>query len=408
MQSSESHLPAYIHIVLDGHIGIGGIPRDVPGGEEFSNETKTFFAKNGFSTFDNAYSRYIATINSMRNLFDFTNSNKNWVVERRNARVVASTLDKPLYFRLLSDQGYSLRIFQPDYIDYCSANYEWISYCRHYPNINLKSIENSDFTIEEKATLMLHTLLLQSELAKGYYRSLKNRFDLPVLQARRVPAVNQGLIDAVVNDVQSHPRGYAYIMHLIAPHAPLAYDADCIIQTQRTYVDTQVQDPFVTWTLVDEKLSVLRAADFEQTRSLRYSRYFEQVKCVTNWLEQLFSALKAINAYDDATIILHSDHGSQIGTLSPREVWQHEMTETDYVDAYSSLFAIKNGRPGFQNNSFLSLQEILANVMEELFSTPIDVYRGLEFVYMQSDEHPAILDKVPVKNFIQSGRRSIE
>ncbi|MDA9983454.1 sulfatase-like hydrolase/transferase [Gammaproteobacteria bacterium] len=401
--SNNPDLPAYIHIVLDGHIGIGGIPPEVPGSAEFRQEYTNFLEQNGFSMFTGAYSQYIATINSLRNLFNFTSNNTNVFFDQGDAKTVSSTLDRPLYFKILHDQGYALRIFHPQYLDYCSANRDWVSYCHRYPNINLQSIENSDFTTIEKATLMMQTLLKQSVLIEGYYHSLKWRFGLPALKARQVPGVNQNLIDVLANDIEHHARGYAYIAHLLAPHAPFVYDSECILQTQRTYDEIQAKDPAVTWKLVDDKIRVIRPPGFQKTRALRYGHYFEQIRCITKWLAQLFSALETANAYDDATIILHSDHGSKIGSLSARTLWQHEMTTADYIDTYSSLFAVKHARTKPQiNDSFLSLQEILADVVENEFSIPLDTFQGPPFVYMLSDDHPTVLDKKPVKNFINS------
>src|SRR3546814_16793098 len=54
-----------LHLMLDEHAGITGIPKDVPGGEALRRDLRDFFAANGFRLFGNAISESAATRNSM-------------------------------------------------------------------------------------------------------------------------------------------------------------------------------------------------------------------------------------------------------------------------------------------------------------------------------------------------------
>ena len=60
-------LPRIIHLILDEHIGLEGIPIDIPGGAELKARLLTFYRQYGFLTFGGAYSHYFYTENSVSN-----------------------------------------------------------------------------------------------------------------------------------------------------------------------------------------------------------------------------------------------------------------------------------------------------------------------------------------------------
>ena len=64
-------LPTIVHIILDEHIGIEGIP-DVPDGRETKALIKSFFRSHGFRLFGHAYSRYADTRNSIPSMLNYT------------------------------------------------------------------------------------------------------------------------------------------------------------------------------------------------------------------------------------------------------------------------------------------------------------------------------------------------
>ena len=58
---ARPQLPILVHLVLDEHIGIEGIPDDVPHGREMRQFLRDFFDKYGFRVFARAYSHYTDT-----------------------------------------------------------------------------------------------------------------------------------------------------------------------------------------------------------------------------------------------------------------------------------------------------------------------------------------------------------
>lgn len=399
VQPRDPSLPVYIHVILDGHIGIDGIPLDVSGGRQMKRELTEFFARHGFTQYNRVYSRYVATINSLRNLFDFTNTTANNFRPHDKKNRTNHVLNQPKYFQILNEHGYALRIVHPHYLDYCSQNEDWVSYCHWYPDLNLQSIEDSELPIKEKIYLVLALLLQQSDLAEKYYQSLRKRFDLAEIEVSKVPGINPKMMQVLFDDLRQNSNGYAHVWHLLFPHAPFVYAADCTIQMNRPFGETRAVDNNIQATLVDDKIEIEKGHNTTESRAIRYQNYFSQIRCGMLWLEQMFTALQEMGAYDDAIIIVHGDHGSKISKLVSFSLWQDQLQNTDYVDTYSTLFAVKWKHPPVQSAAFLSLNEIFTKSINRLFSVNLQVSTE-PYVYVQSADANTPLEKVKIKDFL--------
>ncbi len=58
-------------------------------------------------------------------------------------------------------------------------------------------------------------------------------------------------------------------------------------------------------------------------------------------MQSLFAELKSLGIYDEATIIVHGDHGSRIGERPYISAMPESLTEQDMIDHYATLLAIK-------------------------------------------------------------------
>ena len=68
----QTSLPLVVHILLDGFIGLDGLPpQDRP--QEVRSDVVEFFRKNDFELYNRAYSHYHATQDSLTHAFNFTN-----------------------------------------------------------------------------------------------------------------------------------------------------------------------------------------------------------------------------------------------------------------------------------------------------------------------------------------------
>jgi hypothetical protein len=70
----DASLPPYIHIILDEHIGVEGIPPAFDRNNKFSFELKNKYIDQGFLVFGRAYSRFIDTAGSLGSSLNFQSS----------------------------------------------------------------------------------------------------------------------------------------------------------------------------------------------------------------------------------------------------------------------------------------------------------------------------------------------
>jgi arylsulfatase A-like enzyme len=89
----------------------------------------------------------------------------------------------------------------------------------------------------------------------------------------------------------------------------------------------------------------------ESYRKEAYSYYFQQVICTVSLLDDLLQSLKNENILDDATIIIHGDHGSIITIADPVMPMMEYLESRDLIDSFSTLFALRSGSvtPGYDS-----------------------------------------------------------
>src|SRR5512145_1918630 len=71
-QPLRADLPPVVHLVLDEHIGIAGIPEDIDGAGELKRDITAFYERYGFRLYPNAFSHYWNTEDSLANLLNGT------------------------------------------------------------------------------------------------------------------------------------------------------------------------------------------------------------------------------------------------------------------------------------------------------------------------------------------------
>jgi len=398
----NTELPLYIHIVLDGHIGIDGVPTDVPGGDELKQELVQFFEERDFRLYRQAYSHYISTANSMRNLFDFAVDNVNYFTDTVSENRTVQRLEHPVYFDILRQQGYALRVIHPQYIDYCSANRDWISACFSYANMNLGAIEAAKMPITRKAGLMAHILVKQSSTLSRLYERGVDSFGFPHLQADKLPGTTHSHIEQIIADIETHGNGTAYLIHLLMPHPPYMRNASCEYIYPRPKAEVTPRDTSIAVTLTKSGRAVVTGRlNTIATRERRYQNYFDNVRCAMSWLDQIIDAMQRAALYQDAILVVHSDHGSGISTLVPVAAWRDQLTEADYIDSYSSLFAVK-GMKQVPQNSFVPLEDALAEVVSSLFPVTFKRQKTIApFVYLLSGTNQPVLERVELQGFLR-------
>lgn len=117
--------------------------------------------------------------------------------------------------------------------------------------------------------------------------------------ARTQPLVSRSiLLDLTDRLACCGARGTYVFAHVLLPHYPYAFDAECRLRPVREWVNRVVHRYGDSDTLA--------------SRRMRYRRHFEQAECVARDVTRLMEALRRRPELADATVILHGDHGSRI------------------------------------------------------------------------------------------------
>jgi hypothetical protein len=360
IEGHDSDLPPIVHLILDEHIGVEGIPVGIPGGREIKQDLADFYQRQGFRLYGRAFSQYYDTLNSIPNLLNFTSDDRDGSYFSRSA--VPQRLKKAAYLRSLSDRGYAIRVYQTDFLDFCSLPAVRIVSCNRYRSTSIGSIENLPISIHQKASFILRSFLDRStglEEIRIRYDALRRRaatrgIPLPVWprDPRVGPISTMEVIEALRRDVRDGARGTVFFAHLLHPHYPYVYDASCGIRPDTSQ-----------WSDATSAELTGLASNTAESRARRYALYFEQMRCLMARLEGVFDALKRSDAWEDAVLVVHGDHGSRIVRYAPRGAAADHMTPDDHSDAFSTLFAAKApGRePGYEL-TVAPLQLLLADV----------------------------------------------
>lgn len=342
--SAAKHAPI-IHLVLDGHIGIEGVPEEIAGGMELRTRLKELYTRWGFRVFGRAYSKYFMTYDSLSNMF-------NGVASETKAGLVSITkrygksglvLKQNLYFQQVMQKGYLARVYQSDYLDFCQAAIDHLEHCYVYASASPQLIRNKDLPVGDKAELIVGSYINDSAVYNAMrvaYRLLSAgvaRLDIATLpqwerknyefSSLGVPAVLQRL----AADIARSPDGRVFFAHLLLPHGPYVWDKQCQLRAD--------SDTWLSRRHEHENLLTRSSPDYRESA---YRGYFEQAHCLVSLLDDLFASLDRQELLDKATVIVHGDHGSRITLADPVDPAISSANARDFVDSFSTLLAIRS------------------------------------------------------------------
>ncbi len=336
----RADLPPVLHLVLDGHIGIGGIPIDIEGGNELKHRIKAFYLKNGFRLFGRAFSEYMLTPAAMTMLLNGDRAVK--LVEISGTENTRWALQENLYFSSYMDKGYNLRIYETEYVRYCGATERRPESCYTYSTSGLRLMDGLGLSISEKAEFIAGGYFSRSAfyvmLFLGYdhvrvFLKAQGIADLPRGNRRSYIFHSLGTLATLrqlKTDIVTGPAaGRMFFAHLMLPHQPYFLTPDCRVRNFDDWYNRKLYQYFL------EKVSS------SQFREEAYQRYFEQTTCLLTVLDDLFDAMRDQGIFESATIIVHGDHGSRITIHDPVFESADRLTPRDMIDAYSALFAIR-------------------------------------------------------------------
>jgi hypothetical protein len=208
----------------------------------------------------------------------------------------------------------------------------------------LESLQDLPLRAHEKARFIVMALLSRSRtlvvLNRVYERLVRQPLarhgvdvpsrwlEPPNFGALPVPAV----FDQLTSDILAHPRGHAFFAHLMVPHYPYVFDNRCEMRPHAA--------DWLTNHIAPTDSLVYNTAE---SRALKYERYTDQVRCVLSMLDDFFDTLDSRGLLEQATIVVNGDHGSRIAAHFPSGITLGGgvLTEQDYRDTFSTLYAIK-------------------------------------------------------------------
>jgi hypothetical protein len=297
-------LPPVIHIILDEHSGVAGLPSDIEGSEEARQSMLDAYAD--FALYSHAYSRFPETKFSLTSLLN-----------RDLGPDVTETLDSGLYssapkrndwFAALREKGYAIKAYQSAWFDMCRGP-QPADACYTYSFVSPNAIQRSSLSTWDRLRAVGWKLVAGREAL------------------HMDPMVSLEALSRFRADIAETPHGVAYIVHLLIPHHDYIYGVDC-----------SVLDPSL-WHRENFGPD-LRYSPAE--RSELYRRYLAQLVCASRQMQEVFAELKSLGVYDEATIIVHGDHGSRIGERSfIIDDAEEILSTTDRIDHFSTLLAIK-------------------------------------------------------------------
>jgi hypothetical protein len=377
----------FVHLILDEYIGIEGIPVDAPHGREMRSYLHDFFERYGFRVFGRAYSRYGNTYNSIPNILNFSS-------EPVDGALISGTepyvMIENTYFEHMDHAGYKILVYGSNYIEFCNQPAEYISSCQ-LANERISSIAHLDVTLAEKADLIYQSYASRSDLHRvvgRYYRQLRelvraSGVTLPewwFKDARLGPIPFMPLFDRVTADVAGASPGDMFFVYLIIPHFPYVYDSMCNLYAPAKWEQPVNPEPM--------------ELNDRESRARRYGRYLEQVRCLHRKLDEMFQAWQKAGTFDRLVIVMHGDHGSKISEHRAHAENEQQLSDADYVDTFSTLFAVKApGFPAGYDRQIAAVPELLAEVVGKEAGDDHTQTKQVPYVFLKGDPGKPMLPR---------------
>jgi hypothetical protein len=338
-----------IHILVDGFIGPDGLPRS----EEslgLREDMMAFFEEHGFEIHTRAYTHYASTVDSMTRALNFRNDNEN-IFHRVTTLREPMAVRENTWFRVLEDHGYPIVVYQSESVSYCDAKSEVVARCNVFPIPNLKTVHSDVSSMGTRLNVLLRTLVRQSNIL--------NDLLLKVTGQWGVTNYDRRMLEQMSRDLWQAP-GNMYFAHLLLPHQPMVFQPDCSLDYD--------SDPWQRFAVFDGLVG-----NSKETQQMRYRRYAANAKCALSELSDLFGSLREMGLYEQATIVVHGDHGGPIFRYAPFTQNANRLSMRDLRETYSTLFAVK--RPGGHfsiNEQMTSLNVLMMRMLSEITGEPAE------------------------------------
>ncbi len=361
----SSGLPVVVHLILDEHVGLDGFPREIETADNLRRIVQSSYHRNNFSTFEAAYGEYHHTSNALGHLLNLTPDYKSGIC----CKTISSqsfALGENEYLKRLLGLGFRVSVYQSAYLDLCSVPRAELR-CMTYRYDRLSPIQSAPLPLRDKARLIARAYFDTAAKNSTVHREVRELYrrarevlestgaHLPFWREQSAimtgPIESLSILEQLKSEVAKAKSGDFFMAHLLVPHAPYVYDSECRLKRISEWVNG--------W---DTELS-------SAARRQIYQKYLEQVACLYARLNSFFAELRSNSGSDNMVVIIHGDHGSRI-TLTDLSTSSglENMPPSDYVDLFSTLFAVKlPGQEPIVNHDIVSINYLVRGLLSNEF-----------------------------------------
>lgn len=371
-----------LYMILDEHIGVDGMPKEVLETASMQDKLKNFYAENNFDLYTKAFSNYYYSDNSISNVLNGTYSDEQDYYFKGDREEGRNLRDNRIfdYFR---DQGYFVQVYQANYINYCAQNAPFAK-CMEYKKNSISSLLDQPYSTLNKMWVIGSLFLATNSIFREMDKRMIDR-DLVKIKTGGLSVVPK-VFHELKEDIQKAKGDTFFFVHLLMPHYPYVYDSEC---SPRPVSEWKNRHQFPENNLKNS----------DEGYRERYRLYYSQIDCLNRHLKDLFDFLKSEGLFDDTTLVLHGDHGSRINRHhEPYYDFYNQISDQDMITSHSTLLAVK--LPGALEGNVISemgdLTEILESLLWEKKTYKTD---GENFVFLKQKKGKKELKKVPMPVF---------
>lgn len=382
--ASGRPLEHVLYLIFDEHIGLEGYPQEIRGCQEAKEYLQQVLFHNRFRVYPNAFSNYRSSWDSIPSILNGHLLQYTGYYERASGP--RRILYKNAVFGRSVAQGYAVRVYQSDYINYSSPQYSSLTATTYQVN-SLAAIHLLNLTWKDRLRQILVVYLQADRFWWDVYtRLMPKQFHFERIRVSPL-AVRKVWPEQLLHDIQSAERKTLFFAHLMIPHYPYLYGQEGSIRA-----------PDVR--LYSDPLTVYDQAEYVR----RYHLYAEQALFVARQLETVLKALAGTGLFDSMTILVHGDHGSRLRWIKESDRAGHEklarttpkcpaVSRYDYVsrpelqdllNRFSTLLAVK--LPGAAEAKIVSekgsVLYFLSGLDHQLFAQSPQPVAGVNSVYL--------------------------
>jgi hypothetical protein len=243
--------------------------------------------------------------------------------------------------------GYPIIVYQTERMDFCSEELGVVDVCNEFSIPNLKTIHSGVDDMWTRAEVLIKTLIGQSMMIT------KIQMQRMKMYSWGVSTYDERMLPRLASDVEINPANF-YFAHILLPHPPIVYRQDCSL-----YYGSEA------WLRFPSTVGLI--GNTLESRRERYGKWVPQAQCALHELGALFNTLKDKGLYDEATIVVHGDHGTSAYVYAPSVSNVDNITYRDLREMYSALFAVKYPGGSFSvNDEITSLNVLMAQTISEI------------------------------------------